>query len=263
MIWSWAARRRFLYISGVFLFFLVTIGGPVAYKLATIALTCHDGKLNHGETAIDRGGPCLLLDERYLQPHSVLWARSFLVRDGSYNAVAYIENPNPSAGVPSASYTFDLYDSQNVLVAERSGTTYIMPGGVTPVLLAGIDTGHRLVAHTYFTLTDPTLVWEKMNNPVVPLSISSKQVITADTVPQLTAIVNNSAVYDVRDASFVGVVFDTVGNAINASATSIPRLLAGAHVQITFTWPFPFPARVGTEDIIPILPPIPDPAAER
>lgn len=260
---SWAARRRFLYLAGIALFFLVVFVLPVAYKFATIPETCHDGIMNHGETAIDRGGPCLLLDDRYLQPHAVLWARSFRVRDGSYNAVAYIENPNPDAGVMSANYTFTLYDDANVMITEKKGTTYIMPGGITPVLAPAIDTGNRVVAHTYFVLTDPALAWERMSNPASVITVSSKQVSDASTEPQLSAIVANNSVADVRDAEFVGVVFDTAANAINASATYLPRLAADSRTTIGFTWPAPFLTVVGTEDVIPTMPPIPDPTAER
>ena len=260
---SWAARRKFIYISGIILFLVIVVGGPIAYKIATIPPSCHDGKQDQGETAVDRGGPCLLLDDRYLQPHAVLWARSFQVRDGSYNAVAYIENPNSKAGVPSANFKFSLYDSQNILVAERTGTTYIMPGGITPVFTAGINTGNRIVAHTYFTLTDPSLTWERMSNPTSVVTVASKQVSNTDTIPLLSAIARNSSVADLTNVSFVGVVYDTAGNAINASATILPLLSGSSQSQIGFTWPGPFSVVVGTEDIIPIMPPIPDPSAQQ
>jgi hypothetical protein len=260
---SWAARRKFLYISGIFLFFLIVIGGPIAYKIATIPATCHDGKQNQGETSPDRGGPCLLLDDRYMQPHAILWARAFPVHDGSYNAVAYVENPNPDAGVLSANYKFSLYDTGNVLIAERTGTTYIMPGGITPVFTAAIDTGNRIVAHTYFALTDTALTWERVSNPASVISVTGKLVTNADTVPQLSATAENTSVADLKDVSFVGVVFDTGGNAINASATELPKVAGDARVQIGFTWPEPFPVVPGTEDVMPIMPPIPDPTAQR
>jgi hypothetical protein len=260
---SWAGRRKFLYLTGIFLFFLIVVGGPITYKILTIPQTCHDGKQDQGETSVDRGGPCLLLDDAYLQPHAILWARSFQVRDGSYNAVAYIQNPNANAGVAAANYQFALYDSQNVLIADRTGTTYIMPGGITPVFTAGIDTGNRIVAHTYFTLTDPSLTWERMSNPAAPISVTGKLLANADTVPQLTATAGNSAVSDIRNISFVAVVFDTGGNAINASATQIGDLAAGGQAQIGFTWPNPFTAMPGSEDIIPLMPPVPDPNAQR
>ncbi len=260
---SWSARRRFLYITGIILFLLIVVGGPITYKIATIPASCHDGKQDQGETAVDRGGPCLLLDDHYLQPHAILWARSFRVRDGSYNAVAYIENPNPHAGVPAANYKFSLYDSQNILIAEQTGTTYIMPGDVTPVFTSDINTGNRIVAHTYFALTDSVLKWERMSNPTSVVSVSSKQVSNTDTDPQLSAIARNSSVTDLTNISFVGVVYDTAANAINASATILPRLSGDSQLRIGFTWPDPFAVVVGTEDVIPIMPPIPDPTAQQ
>src|ERR1700683_2811708 len=132
MSMSWAGRRKFLYITGIALFFAVIIGVPLAYKIATIPPSCQPPFLADQGPGSVPGGPCLILNDSYLQPSAVLWARAFQVRDGSYNAVAYIQNPNANAGVISANYQFSLYDSENVLIAERSGTTYIMPGGITP-----------------------------------------------------------------------------------------------------------------------------------
>ena len=249
-------------MTGIILFLLVVVGGPIAYKIATIPATCHDGKQDQGETSPDRGGPCLLLDENYLQPHAILWSRSFQVRDGSYNTVAYIQNPNPAAGVPKVGYKFSLYDSQNILIAERTGTTYIMPGGITPVFASDIDTGNRVVAHTYFVLTDPTIEWERMSNPTAPITIAGKDVSNTDTEPQIGALAGNKSVSDITGVSFVAVVFDTTGNAINASATKLARLPASGQAQIGFTWPEPFTATVGSVDIISLLPPIPDPSAK-
>src|SRR3989344_828026 len=139
---SWASRRRTVYLLGIFLFFAVVLGIPTAIWLYEPP-TCFDGTQNQGETALDKGGPCVLLDERTLSPSAILWSRAFSVRTGSYNALAYIENPNRDAGVRLVAYRFGLYDEKNVLVAERDGRTFVMPGGITPVFEGAIDTGNR------------------------------------------------------------------------------------------------------------------------
>ena len=74
---SWAGRRRFIYLATVILFFVIVIGTPVVYLIISIKPTCFDGKQNQGETAPDKSGPCLVLDERYITPYAVMWARSF------------------------------------------------------------------------------------------------------------------------------------------------------------------------------------------
>lgn len=252
---SWASQRRFTYLTGIFLFFLIVIGGPIAYKILTIPQTCFDGKQNQGETAIDKGGPCILLDERYLQPQSIMWARSFRVRDGSYNAVAYIRNPNENAGVESVQYRFSLYDAQNILVAERTGTTYIMPGGITPVIETGLPTGNRIAVHTYFEFTAP-LAWKHMNNVSSAITISNTTVADTASAPQVSATALNTSVETLNKVSFVAVLFEPNGNAFQTSSTIIDTFPPDASQVITFTWPDPFTSEMGHVDIIPVIAPV-------
>jgi len=251
---SWASRRRTTYTLGVILFFAVVIGGPLAYKYFSIPPTCTDGIQNQGETSIDKGGPCFVLDENSLQQYALLWTRSFRVRDGSYNAVAYIQNPNKDAGVRAARYRFGLYDAQNILVAEREGTMYIMPGATTPVIEARIDAGNRIVAHTYFEFTGP-FTWERMKNNALAISVSNKDISNITEAPRLSALAQNNSVVAKTDISFVAVIFDPAGNAFAASATSLQRLDAGEISEIIFTWPDPLAIQPSRLDVIPIVAP--------
>jgi hypothetical protein len=262
-------RRRMLYILGVLAFFAAVIGVPLAIYLHKPA-TCFDGVRNQGETSPDHGGPCALLDASSITPHAVLWARAFRVRDGSYSAVAYIENPNSGAGVAKANYRMALYDSGNVLVAERFGTTPIMPGGITPVYEGNIDTGNRIATHTIFCFVDDqqvcdqagsTLVWERMKNVVSVVSITHDPIVDLDIMPRLNAKVINTSVADIQDISFVAVIFDPAGNAFAVSATALSRLNAGEQRTIVFTWPSPFSITVGRVDIIPVHAPVVAPLA--
>ena len=201
---SWASRRRTSYVIGVS---LLSHYNRRILAIISVSPTCSDGIKNQGETTVDQGGPCLVLDERTLQPHSTLWSRSFRVRDGSYNAVAYVYNHNKEAGVRRAYYRFGLYDSQNVLVAERRGTTFILPGAITPVLESRIDTGNRTVSRTYFEFTD-TFIWERMINTSLSIAVNNKELSNTAIMPRLSASVENHSVADVINLSFVAVIFD-------------------------------------------------------
>lgn len=238
-------------MGGIALFFVIFVGIPLAIWLYQ-APTCFDGKQNQNETGVDKGGSCPLLDERTLAPSSVLWSRGFSVRNGTYSAVAYIENPNNDAGVRSVAYRFSLYDERSILVAVREGSMSIQPGGITPVFEGGIDTGTREVSRTYFEFLDP-LVWERMTNPTEALTITNKQMSDTNTSPRLTATVRNSSVARIEDASFVATVFDSAGNVFAASRTLLPTITAGASETILFSWPEPFPLAVGRIDIFPVL----------
>lgn len=256
---SWASRRRFLYIFG----FLLVVGSATLIPLAMYLYEpgdCFDGKLNNGETAIDKGGPCQLLDERALLPTTIVWSRAMPVRvpgaeQGSYSAVAYVENPNVNAGVMQAPYIFKLYDANNVLVAEVEGATYVMPGTVTPVFEGGINTGHRKVARVYFEFTAP-LVWERLYDATEPITVPTKEVVNADKEPRLNAVVKNGSVSDLRETQFVAIIFDTAGNAFAGSATEVQFLERGEQQDLTFTWPDPFEYLPGRIDVLPIMKPL-------
>lgn len=251
---SWASRRRLLYILGIALFFLVTIGIPVALWLYEPA-TCFDGILNQRETAVDKGGPCKLLDERTLVPHVVSWVRPFAVREGMFSVAAYIENPNPHAGVVRAPYRIKLYDARNVLVAERERVGFIMPGAVTPVFEGSIDTGNRTAVRAFFEFTEP-LAWERASSAIEMLTVSDRRVIDVETeVPRVVAKVANSSPRDVTNLTLVAVVYTTAGNAFAASQTVLPVLEAKSEREVTFTWPVAFKERPARIDVLPALSP--------
>lgn len=247
-------RRRILYLTGVAIFFIVLVGLPVAYKLTTVPPTCHDGQQNQSETAPDRGGPCPLVDTARLSPSSVLWTRSFKIRDGSYSATAYIQNPNDHAAVARMAYLFKLYDAQNILVAERRGETYVMPGGITPVYEPDIDTGQRGVTHAFFEFTSAA-TWQHYEDTSRAVKVTDRNLSDEISSPRLEATAENTSVSTLSDIRFIAVIFDTAGNAFASSATHVDRLAGGESAQIVFTWPNPFVLQVGRIDIIPVLPP--------
>lgn len=250
---SWASKRRFAYGAGTFLFFAVLIGVPMFVWLYEPS-TCSDGKQNQDETAIDKGGSCPLLDERTLNPISVLWSRAFPIRGGLYSAVAYVENPNEMAGALEVHYRFGLYDERNIVVAERRGTTYILPGSITPVFEGAMGTGNRTVARTYFEFTSRP-VWERMHNAASALAVSNKTVTTPESKPRLSSRVKNTSVKPILNPSFVAVIFDPAANAFVASATTLSRLAPGEEQELVFSWPDPFGSIVGRIDVLSLLPP--------
>ncbi len=249
---SWASRRRAAYGSGVILFLLAVIGGPVAYSYFSEPSTCSDGKRNGGETSVDKGGTCLLLDERMLSPSTILWARAFRVRfdpaTATYNAVAYVHNPNKTAGVRSVAYRFGLYDSNNVLVAEHKGRTFVMPGILTPVFAGGIPTGQRAVARTQFEFLEP-LVWERLDDTSGKVRIVERTLNGQDTAPRLVALVQNTTVRELKDLTFIATLFDQGGNAFAASQATLATLAGSATEEIIFTWPAPFGITVASIDV--------------
>ena len=249
---SWAVRRRVTYIFGLVLVFVVVVILPILWSwYSALPPACPSGT---ARATGDSSGPCDYYIESALQPHAVLWARAFEVRPGVYDAVAYIQNPNPDAGVLTAPYQFSFYDDQNILVTQKVGTAFIMPQSVTPIFISDISSGNRSITHTFFQLAEP-LTWQKLKSTVDGVSIDGKVASQVSTTPQVSATARNTTPGDLVNVRFVAVVFDPNGNAIAASQTALPLLKAQGSSQIVFTWPSPFPTAVGRIDILPVAPP--------
>lgn len=246
---GWASRRKSLYITGTLLFF----GVPTAIFLFLLwyaPATCFDGIENQTETGIDKGGPCKLLDERVLIPHAILWTRAVPVRGGEYSAVAYIENPNPGAGVAAVPYRMRLYDAQNVLVGERQGVVSILPGRITPVYEGAVSAGERVATRAFLEFTAP-LVWERYDDTLAAITVSNKRIENEAVEPRVFASIENSAPKDLRDIRFIAVAFDAAGNAFAASQTVLQKVEGKSRTDIVFTWPEAFSRRAARVDVLP------------
>lgn len=248
---QWAQRRKLYYALGVFAFFAV-IFTPIIIIALHEDPTCFDGKQNQGETAIDRGGPCQLLDTSTLRPYSVLWARAFKTRQGLYDAVAYVENSNVGAGVYEVPYQFKLYDSENILVAERYGIGSILPGGVFPVYESAIDTGTRTPTRAFFTFLD-TQDWERMQNPATSISVSN--VSLREGGQYVDAQAYNASTVSFKDVVFVAVAFDSAGNAITSAKTFVEKMLPNARVSVVFAWPESLSGSPAKIEVTPLVDP--------
>lgn len=214
--------------------------------------TCFDGRKDQGETAIDKGGPCVNLDGRTLQKYTVLWAHSFLIRDGFYNTVAYIENPNKDAGMRAIEYEFKLYDSKNILIAQRFGETPLFPGGIFPVFEGRIDAGNRVPARTVFSFVRKG-VWKRMQNNSRGITVFNQQSSDVGSAPRVDAVVQNTNLTPRKNIVLVVVLFDAKGNAIATSRTLVDNLNPGEKKSIAFTWPQPFQQEIARIEVSPLL----------
>lgn len=249
---GWAARKKALYLSIIFVILASVVAVPIIWTWEDEA-TCSDGEQNQGEVGVDCGGPCRLLCPSQVQRLQVLWGRAFKVNESRYNALAFVENPNFNAAVESIAYSFQVFDEENLLIAERTGRTYITNDGITPIFESGIITGNRTPARTIFKLLEQPR-WQRI--PEQPnLVIENQQLLQADTEPRVEATLRNEEAFDVHNIEIVIALFDQDENAIAGSQTFVSRLDAGASKQIFFTWPEPFEARVSRMDIIPRIPP--------
>lgn len=236
---DWATRRKLQYFGVIVAFALIFFVIPF-YMFIYKAPTCFDKLKNGNEKGIDCGGDCRLVCSAQIAEPVEKWdPRVFKITDGVFSVLAYLENQNVTAEVLQAPYVFKLFDKDNVLVVERSGTTFV-PRGTTFALYEGnINTGQRVPTRATFEF-GKNLVWESNTLPRPNLSIESKALSREDSAPRIDAVVKNNEFNVLNNLEFTAIVYDGEGNAIGASRTFVESLAKGEDAPLVFTWPEPF-----------------------
>jgi Mg-chelatase subunit ChlD len=239
---SWAGRRRAIYLGGVGFALVVLFGIPLFFIFYEAPL-CSDGVQNGDELGVDCGGGCARLCTFQATDPVVLWSRSFEVRPGVYSAVAYVENPNPRAAATEATYAFRIFDTNNVLIAEREGRTLLMPGRITPIFEDNVGVGNRVPARTFLEFKD-AVEWFSVSDQRTDLVIRNRTLSKPDVSPRLDTTLENTSITEFSDVEIIATIFGTDGNAVAASRTFLEYVPGRTSHDLVFTWPNPFPRRV-------------------
>ena len=250
---TWAFKRQISYLVillVVFSFFGFLIISPRLNK----APTCTDGKQNGDEAGVDCGGSCAVACVYQEDKVAVLWARSFLVVPGRYNAVAYLENHNKNTAVSKVSYKFRFADKNNVYIGKREGTTFVPPAGKFAVFEPAINLGNSLPVYTTFEFTGVPL-WVKVSEEKInqlKILVSDIKLQNEDTSPVLSATIKNGSLFTIPELSVVAILYDADRNALSASRTYFNELDGEESKEINFTWPLPIIGKVVAKEIIPL-----------
>ena len=199
------------------------------------APNCFDGRLNGSEIEIDAGGTCVRIPLSQVQPPEVVWADSFEIAPGQYNAVAYIENRNTIAATPELAYTFTFFHDGQV-VGERTGVTVLPPNSSYPVFEGRIFPEGQTISDTTLTLT-PATMWLPATNDSRQFRTSDIDLQNVDDRPRLAVTLENTALLPANDVEVVATIFNDLGQAVTASETFISSFPARSSQDIQFTWP--------------------------
>jgi hypothetical protein len=247
---SWASRRQFKYF-GVLVLILGFIAFLFIYPSLNKVPTCSDGSKNGDETGVDCGGSCQRVCNGAISEPVILWSRAFPVTGNIFNLVAFVENHNKSAGVQNASYEFRIYDTNNLLIGRRVGSTFIPPNQQFAVFESRFDGGQSQIKSVVFSFVGD-FVWIKREPTIETLPIKVDNIILGDdkNSPTLSARVNNDSIYDLPSFDVIAILYNADHNAINASKTRKEGLASNANSLLSFSWPQPFLENPVTKDIL-------------
>src|SRR5581483_6205802 len=88
------------------------------------------------------------------------------------------------------SYTFQLFDDQNLLVAERAGSVDLPPIQTIPIIEPNIAVGNRVVTRTLFSFADQPIVWSHVLQSAYP-TLAVGQQSHNDDYSRLEATLSN------------------------------------------------------------------------
>ncbi len=234
MALGWSTRRQLIYyaVGTVVLAVLLTVS---YYAFLVETPTCFNGAQDGTERGVDCGGTCALICTQDAKAVTVLWSRSFQTAGNLYTAAAYVQNNNLGAGAKGVSYSFQLYDENNLLIIEKRGVTDLPPIPTIPIVEHNINVGNRTVMRTQFTFRS-TPVWNKIPQEDLPrLRVSEQELTAAGT--RLETTLTNDSLQGVKNTEVVAVLFDAGGTARAAAKSTVSDLSRRSSQDITFTWP--------------------------
>jgi len=247
---SWGTKRRNNIIA-VFFTIVVVLLSVYLFNLLYEAPNCFDQKQNANEAGVDCGGACELMCAHQIIEPIVHWKRLFEVAPGVYNVVAYVENPNPTAGVMEVPYTFGIYDNKNVLLQERTGVMNLKPKATLPVIGNTLASGKLTASRVDFDF-GKDLLWKRMEPESPVIVVQDEELLDTETAPRIEAVLQNADIVAVNNIRLVVIIYDRRDNAIASSSTLIERIPASGRLPVFFTWPQPFSDSVARFEIIPL-----------
>lgn len=234
---TWRFKRQASYIIVVLTIILTPI---FIYFLANDpAPTCFDGKQNQGEFGVDCGGGCAAVCQEEVADMQVLWRRAFPVRTGEYDLAALVENPNNDFSANQFVYTFEVYDAQNNLILEKSGTGFANPREQFVIFEPRVFLGNKAPSRVFLAIE--SVEWGREPGYVKPQIQVQDESLTPAPRPRLSATLVNDLPYDVPNIEAIATILSEEDNVIAVSSTEIGDLASGESQRVFFTWPTALP----------------------
>lgn len=231
---NWAKRRQIIYIIGAVIFFVVLLF--FGYLIFSPEPTCFDNKKNGDELDVDCGGSCMRACSAQVDELRVLWVRAFQGNAEQAYAMAAIENRNNEIARRNLNYTIRVFNEENFLISEKSGSTYVNPREKLVIFEGGIKTGNQIATKAEIEFTSGG-TWESFTPVAKPVIAVEQEYIELSPQTRLGVRITNTSVYDLDDITVPVLLYDDRGNVVGGSSTYIDHLNRGQGKEVIYLWP--------------------------
>lgn len=253
-------RRKQITIVLIISLILVLAGTGVYYKWFYQAPTCFDNKQNQKEEGVDCGGPCQMSCELLtVKKLEVQWVKTVFLKDGLYDVVAMIENSNPNYGLERFNYTFKLFDRDQRLIVEKTGSNFILPNQKKYIIETNVATDKRPDSAQLLMDGSSKTDWQRLadNFETPDIYVHDKQFRYLENQPtvqggvaQASGIIKNNSNYDFDKISVAVALYDANRDIIGVNKTEVYTVPAGEERYFSVLWFSPLSAEVNSVDMM-------------
>ena len=250
---KWSTQNQLKYGLGTFLFFALVIFIPYYIYFINVPPTCFDNKQNQDERGVDCGGVCTKACKTdAINKPIVVWARAFLIANGKYNLVAYLQNPNVDYVSNPFPYTLNVFDENNTLIGSRDGVTSVPYEKGFVVFEQAFDAGERKINKVTFDIQSD-LVWNKTPIQKSKFDTYSYGISNVAGTPTLKGTMTNKTSNNYSNFYVVAIVYGLDGNVLTVSRTLVDELRASGKVDVVFSWPNLSDIKYSKVEILPSI----------
>lgn len=225
--------KKQIIITAILVFILLFFGFLI-YQDIEPGPSCFDGAQNQAEEGIDCGGPCDRFCLIQFKDIEVLWTEAIFAQEGFYDLGALIKNPNQNHGSGQIPYQFKLYDSDNKLIIQRSGVTFILPNQDKYIIEARVKSDIQIVK---IDLSFGQVKWQEFKDYQPPQLIIKNQLIEKSPgLIRASGIVVNKSNFDFNKVKINVLLFDSNDQVVAMGATEINTLLSGQERYFPVSW---------------------------
>lgn len=254
-------RKKQIIIASILALVLILLAVGAYFKWFYAAPTCSDKKQNQGEQGTDCGGPCAisceLLTVKNLQ---VEWAEAIFLKDGFYDLAAKVENINPNYGLGRFNYTFKLFDDGNQLLAQKQGSSFILPNQKKYVIETNVALSKKPASAQLVIDESPKTDWQRLKDSFETpnIYVRDKQFKYLENQPdkpqigvaQASGIIENASNFDFDKIIVSVVLFDEKKEIIGVNKTEAYTIPAGQERYFSTLWFSPLAGEVKSADML-------------
>jgi len=246
-------RGKQIIIIAIYVTFFLLIVSAIFYALKPKP-NCFDGKLNQDEEKVDCGGICARKCE--VTPREVIsvektgYVASGLVN--KYDIYGEIYNPNAFMGSKEFSYEFKIKNSQGVVIGERKGINFILPGERKYIIESNVETNEVPVS---VELVVSAVKWiefsvDDYQKPELKVVNKVYSPITSGVgFSEVKGLIKNESQFDFATIKVYIIVRNKAREILALNSTQMNTVKAGENRDFRVYWPSRFPGEVEFFDV--------------